>query len=382
MLSPNDPTLRRRAAAVLDAAWREEGFCVPNQETYPFQWLWDSCFHAVAWAELGDERGVAELESLLAHQDASGFVPHLTHWADPERHRTFWGQSMLSTITQPPMFGHAAAELVRRGHDVDESTLERVERGLRHLLVDRPRTPAGLVPIFHPWESGCDDSPRWDHWRRDDASVAAWRVTKGRLVDALVVGPEGVPIGSSEFVVGSVGFNALLVWNVRELRSLGVGDELTSLESELSELLADRWDPERLTWIDDGPTDRGSGAATSAFVRTADSLLPLLVDHRPEALSQLVDDRAFGGEAGPSGVHRDEPMFDPGTYWRGGAWPQLTYLLQRAAREGGDAQVADRLAACLRFGVDESDFAEYWDPSTGEGFGACPQTWSALAICV
>ena len=39
------------------------GFCVPNPTTYPWQWLWDSCFHAVVWAHLGDERAVVELRT-------------------------------------------------------------------------------------------------------------------------------------------------------------------------------------------------------------------------------------------------------------------------------------------------------------------------------
>ena len=45
-----------RARAVLEAHWTAHGYCVPNPTTYPWQWLWDSCFHAVAWAALGDER--------------------------------------------------------------------------------------------------------------------------------------------------------------------------------------------------------------------------------------------------------------------------------------------------------------------------------------
>ena len=50
--------LRQRALQILQAHWRPDaGYCVPNPAAYPHQWLWDSAFHAVAWARLGDERG-------------------------------------------------------------------------------------------------------------------------------------------------------------------------------------------------------------------------------------------------------------------------------------------------------------------------------------
>ena len=42
--------VRAGALDVLRASWREaDGFCPPNPEVYPHQWLWDSCFHAIAW---------------------------------------------------------------------------------------------------------------------------------------------------------------------------------------------------------------------------------------------------------------------------------------------------------------------------------------------
>ena len=96
------------ARSVLEAHWRAEGFAVPNAEVYPWQWLWDSCFHAICWASLGDERAVTELDRTLAHQGETGFVPHMTYWSDPGFAEQFWGRPTTSCITQPPMFGHAA----------------------------------------------------------------------------------------------------------------------------------------------------------------------------------------------------------------------------------------------------------------------------------
>src|SRR5215472_11862110 len=53
------------------------GFTMPNRRKYPWQWLWDSCFHAIAWSALGDARCATELESLFSLQLPNGFLPHM-----------------------------------------------------------------------------------------------------------------------------------------------------------------------------------------------------------------------------------------------------------------------------------------------------------------
>ena len=43
-------------------------------------------------------------------------------------------------------------------------------------------------------------------------------------------------------------------------------------------------------------------------------------------------------------MHRGEPVFDPEGYWRGSAWPQLTYLLTLAGVPLGGRLVRGREA--------------------------------------
>lgn len=386
-------SLERSVRQIMNTAWQEQGFCVPNSTTYPFQWLWDSCFHSLIWNRLGSERDVAELTSALAHQHRSGFVPHVTYWAKPDHHAGFWGQPMVSTITQPPMYGHVVATLVRDGRPVTSELVTKAVAGVRHLLFERPRTDSGMVPIFHPWETGCDDSPRWDSWLDKGLAdrVADWRVKKGAFVEALTFGDSaGVPLGSPVFSVGSVGFNALLAWNTNELLSVldggaagskysaavskGGAVELQVGAEELVETVRSRWSAELQTWTDDGPL--------SGQIKTADAALALLVDPRPEVFAQLVDPLAFGADHGPAGVHRQETSYEPDTYWRGPTWPQLSYLLWRAAVDGGQGEVVDQIGRSLVAGAVESNFAEYWNPDTGNGLGAVPQTWAGLALLV
>ncbi len=121
-------------------------------------------------------------------------------------------------------------------------------------------------------------------------------------------------------------------------------------------------------------------------MRTVESLLGVLVSTDPVAVdtafAQLADPAHFGARFGPTGVHRAEPSFDPRTYWRGPAWPQLSYLLWLAAERRGRGDDARRLARGLVAGAQRSGFAEYWEPDTGQGLGAVPQSWTALAAMV
>jgi hypothetical protein len=363
---------REQVRTMLDAHWVPEGYAAPNGQVYPWQWLWDSCFHSIIWAELAEpDRALVELASALSTQDAHGFVPHMNYVRDPTFHAAFWGRTGASSITQPPMYGHTIASLRSLGILVPSDTVRRARDGLRFLIERRRRhEPSNLVLLAHPWETGCDDSPRWDDLCLGDAfELVRWKQRKGELVEAVEADAIGSPIGNHAFEVASVGFNALVVFNAFEL-----GLDAPSLCDALDE----RFDAGLSTWIDAGDTEHGSGRT-----RSLDGLLPVLVERSTTrarlVLETTLDEHAYGARYGPTGVHRSEPSFAPGTYWRGPTWPQLAYLLWVAARRHGFATIAHELAVRTVAGAFHSGLAEYWNPDTGEGLGAMPQSWTGLA---
>ena len=98
-MTPDVAGLREQARSILEAHWVPEGYAAPNDRVYPWQWLWDSCFHALIWAELGEhERALRELATALSIQDESGFVPHMNYVRDPDFHADFWGRRGASSI--------------------------------------------------------------------------------------------------------------------------------------------------------------------------------------------------------------------------------------------------------------------------------------------
>ncbi len=377
---PGTVDLDGAARAILEAAWRADGtagFCVPNAATYPWQWLWDSCFHAVVWAHLRDERAGLELQAALADQDEEGFVPHVRYVGGSSPHRALWGRDGTSSITQPPMYGHAVRVVDAAGLPLADDVVERAGRGLAFLLRVRQRSPGGLVLVCHPWESGCDDSPRWDDLVDGPWDRAAWYEAKGALVGTIERSPSGAPLANPACTVGSVGFSALVAWNALELAAVTGDERLRTDAGELVDAIDARWDAHLRTWVDDGVTAPGSGR-----VRTHDALLPMLVVDRPEARAELTDPTAFGAPFGPTGVHRAEPAFDPRGYWRGGAWPQLAYLSWLAAKRNGDRASCASLQNSSCSAAIRSGFAELWDPDSGAPLGAVPQSWSTLACVI
>ncbi len=154
-----DEALVRHVRDLMDAHWRpEHGYSVPNPGTYPHLWLWDSCFHAIIWAKLGIRRAVQELDAVLAGQLPNGMVPHMRYGgAGPD---TWLGPlAGTSSLTQPPMFGHADPGAVRRRRSaVRDGTLAQARAG----WTGSGRTAArrrACIYVVHPWEAGNDHSP-------------------------------------------------------------------------------------------------------------------------------------------------------------------------------------------------------------------------------
>ena len=434
--------LRERSATVMESHWRQGksgkrwGYTCPNPERYQWQWLWDSCFHAIIWAELGEtDRGLLELETLLATMEPTGFLPHMNYVADPEAAKEFWGRAGASTITQPPMFGHAIAELVRRGVDVPDELPAKAAKALRFFSAHRIHEPSGLVILCHPWESGADDSLRWDSFYSVPYGHPRWQDEKIKLLATIQRDSYGTPLSNPLFPVASAWFTALVAFNIAELAS--ATDAIAASEADgLTEAVENSWDDDLCTWVnavtsknpdastegaqtwridaaaseseisddsaaeltpqhhtqrtvtsesqisDDPAGDKDSLGSTSS-ASTLEALLGILADRNEDRLAKVCEDlfnpQKYGAPYGPAGASQSHKAYDGHGYWRGAAWPQLTYLLSHALQAKGRHKESKALTNQLQNGAIASDFAEHWHPQTAHPGGAAPQSWAALA---
>ncbi|MDQ3860085.1 MAG: glycogen debranching protein, partial [Actinomycetota bacterium] len=165
-----------------------ESWTRPAPALYPHQWSWDSAFIALGLAHLDNRRAAQEMETLFASQWSTGKLPHVifnpeappkSYFPDAER----WSSAELSSdapssphtsgLCQPPVHAIAVLRIWESAQAKDKERIELAREFLRdsyprllawHLYLTTARDPegSGLVTIYHPWESGTDNSPRWD----------------------------------------------------------------------------------------------------------------------------------------------------------------------------------------------------------------------------
>jgi hypothetical protein len=201
-----DALVRAGATKVLHRAWQPSlGYCRPNRRSYPHLWLWDSCFHSIAWSALRDPRALRELEAIFEGQLPDGFVPHMRYGRRTYARGPLPG---VSSFTQPPVYARALAAARDAGLTPSDELLERARRGLDALW--RARLRDGLLVIVHPWEAGTDDSPRFDSWIGSTAwRHRLWTKADRELLDTTVFSRDGVAVDNPSFVVAPACFNAI-----------------------------------------------------------------------------------------------------------------------------------------------------------------------------
>ena len=410
------PRLRRmtEAVRVLYERNRQQGtapwcghaydFVCPSTGTYPFQWFWDSCFHAVALAHFDLERARSEVRSLLRNAQPDGFVAHVTFWqreAYEEMLQTYsiaYRTPYLSDCMQPPVLAEAV-EAAARGEGGDAFLREVLPAVRRYFdWLDRVRDPDrdALVATLQPDESGLDHTPKYDAYLGITGTelsdyTAAWERVAGPY--AAVGRDPAKMFALDRFVVEDVLVNSIYGENQRVLAGLleRAGDGAGAAEMRrraartTESLVAKCFDPDRGLFFDAA----GTGERHLA-VNTVSSLMPLiLADLPPHAAEALVahvkDETEYAAPYPVPSVAMDEPSFVPGVVgtklvWRGPVWMNTNWYVSRGLRRHGHADLArhveDRSAAL----VEKSGFREYYDPFTGEGHGAHEFSWTALAL--
>ena len=379
--------LTHSVRGLMEAHWRpDHGYSVPSPETYPHLWLWDSCFHAIIWARLGDPRATRELEAVLDGQLLDGMVPHMRYGGTgPD---TFLGPlAGTSSLTQPPMFGHAIRVLSDAGIPLSARVLAKARTGLDWLWENR-RTPEGLMYVVHPWEAGNDHAPRWDDWgapgrTKDGYSRPARTAWNKERMNEVSFAADGAAEWSTSFVACPAAFNAYIAFNFRELAAVTGDGTLEARADELADAIDARlWDEEEQLWSDHAVVGGGPSVRTPISDGVMGALVTADREKAQAALRQLNDPVRFGAPFGPANVARNHPAYDPDMYWRGPAWPPLNYLFQLALKRFGMMEESTALAALTEAGAVASGWAEYWNPENGRGLGAVPQSWAGLVIAM
>ncbi|ACQ79929.1 conserved hypothetical protein [Beutenbergia cavernae DSM 12333] len=418
------------AAEVLRANDRGQR-TVAAPELYPHQWSWDAAFVAIGWATLSVPRAVEEMRHLLRGQWATGMIPHIVFTADagyfpgPARWRTERAEHApevaTSGICQPAIHSlalYSIGERARRNGGEDAAVfrsflLDTFDDWVRwHRWLDSARSthPSGLVEIHHPWESGMDNSPRWDapcaritvgrmapYEREDVRHVAAaderpedadydrylWLVEQLVEVDYDDEAARRVV----DFRVGDVFFTATHAISADLLATLGedIGRpaeaaELRGMAARARGAVARTVDPQTGRARD---FDMRAGTWIDADTIGGFAALVCGTDHEAYAalVAQLLGPQWCAHPAlahpVPPTVTPDSPTFVSRTYWRGPQWPVLVWLFTWALRHHGHDDAADAIGRAGRAQLGDLTFAEYYDSLDGQALGSRNQSWTA-----
>jgi hypothetical protein len=279
----------------------------------------------------------------------------------------------VSCFTQPPVYALALAHMEANRLPFDPTLVADVSRALQYFLDHR--MVDGLAKVVHPWETGCDDSPRWDSWIGSDSwNRAEWTQFDKRIAETAEWGPEGDAHGNPDFECASSMFNGVLA-HALQMHGARYGDDhVSAAGSQLAESIEiSLWDDDQGLYVDRAL----AGGGPSVSIPTLDGILATLGTVSREraaiAIDQLRDPTRFAGPHGIRYVAADHPAYQRDAYWRGPAWPQITLLVIEACRRWGYEDLAHCVAAQARLVIPGTGWSEYWIPRRVRASGPSPR---------
>lgn len=321
-------------------------------------WNWDSAFHAI---------GVMRWDTELAKEQILGFIQFQLEsgmFVDVVRQ----SGEIESYSSKPPVFAHAVAEIYRCDGDIDFVKKvypklvfnlrywerERMSDGMFHYGADLNRTPFLKLDQYIRWESGWDNSVRWDNPCAD-----YW----------------------------AIDLNCFMVMTYRALAILadvlGRGEEASSFRERETALIENI---NKYCWND----EYGIYADVDRFRRekskilTPASFMPMYIGiATPERASHMAEYAADKSKFFPGmpTVSYDDPEYSQ-TYWRGNTWLNVAYFAAKGLKEYGFDETADQIKEIILGWVenDGENIHENYDSSSGKGLYCSKFSWSSVFV--
>ncbi len=321
-------------------------------------WNWDSAFHSI---------GVSHWDIELAKEQILGFIQYQldngmyidVKWANG---------SVADRSSKPPVLAWATAELFKNDNDIEfvKKTYpslvkniqfwenERFYNGLFHYSADADKTPIDLLDLYTRYESGWDDSVRWDN-----PCAEYW----------------------------AIDLNCYLIMSYRGLITLANALEKKSdaeaFEKKEKLLIKNingyLWNDITKTYTD---TNRFTGERSN--ITTPASFMPLYVNiatsERAIFMSKLAYDKNKFYPGMPT-VSYDDPEYSQ-RYWRGNTWLNVAYFAAKGLKNYGFNDVAnDVKKTILTWVANDGEFVhENYNSTTGKGL-FCPKfSWSCVFV--
>lgn len=368
-------------------------YTIPSSGTYPYQWLWDSCFHAIILSHFSPADAKKEILSLLSKQFQNGMIPHMIYWKNFKKvsfRQIEWGKDGTSTITQPPMIAYAVWQIFQKGHDIDflKSTYQQLYHFYRYLLSERDPHGKHLIGIMNPDESGEDNSPRFDL----PLNLPPIQTREENMQKRLNLVAQNIeckfdaPFCMRNFFwVKDVPFNAIMVANLKMLAKIAQKLDRQEDSVYFAKQAEDISQAMRKFMPEDGIFYSTFGEDYKKIrIKTWAIFTPLFAEilSREEAKKlvseHLLNKNEFWTKFPVPTTAIDEPSFDPKGFWRGPTWIAVNWFIYKGLINYGFTEIAKEIKESSKNLIAKSGFREYFNPETGEGLGAKNFTWGGL----
>lgn len=311
---------------------------MPTKAFYVGAWLWDSALHALAFRHVDPELARNQIRVMLANQLPDGMLPDVVF---DEGIVAEIDHPIPGRVTKPPILAWAAMKIHEIAPNLD--FLKEIYEPLKHWngwwFEYNDDDKDGIVQYTHPYSSGLDDSPLWDH---------------------------GTPVESPDI-------NTYLFIQMESLAkiadSIGKHNDANEWRNK-ADLLLERM-IEHL-WDEKAGYFHALHDEKPIPVFTPFNLYPLWTGKLPEKLNQhllahLTEPASFWGRFGLSTVAYDDPAYSPDKMWRGPVWTNVNYFFVEALQKVGEQQLANELRdKTLNLIASQPGIHEYYNSRTGE----------------
>jgi len=310
----------------------------PSKINYVGLWLWDSAMHALAYRHVDPELARNQIRAMVTCQLADGMLPDAVY---DEGVIAEIDHPIRAEVTKPPILAWAALKL----HETDPNL-----DFLQEIYVPLVRWNAwwfsmndddvdGLAQYNHPYSSGLDDSPLWDH---------------------------GMPVESPDLNT----YLCVQMGSLAEMaEALGMDAEGAMWRRRAAAIVRRMIES---FWDEDAGLFHALHDEQPVPVVTPFNLYPLWTGQLPDAirdrlLAHLTDPDEFWGEYVFPTVARNDSHYDPETMWRGPVWVNINYFFIEALRQVGRNELARELRKkTLDLVMGQPSIYEYYSSETGE----------------
>ena len=302
-----------------DAPWGDIPVISPWSGPCAGMWNWDSAFHAMTVSRYDTQLAKNCIEGFMMFQKDNGLLPDVIK-VDGKIADNYGKPPVMPWATQIVYEADGDMEFLRRNYDrfVKHEAYMLRERCDRGLFYYSAQVNPEDRDYLHPrWESGWDNSPRWD-----DCIVDLWPID----------------------------LNCYMVLYYRAMGKMAetLGEDKTVWEAKEKELAARVED----TFFDEAQmayTDRNRRTGAFSTDLSPASFMPLFIGtaskERAEAMEKLAKDENKFYPGMPT-ISYDHPEYSL-DYWRGPTWINVAYFATKGLKDYGFDETADSIKEYL-----------------------------------